>query len=166
MYCLFQRYRTPMRLIIWFVYETPNWNFVPKAIPELVHSGFQSEWNSRFGTKFHSGILKTENELDWKSHLSCSLGRLVNAYLVRSGTSCCVGNLIQPIKSTTQIWVVTRHQYGISAHVSQTSFRGDTSGGVPKCRLFSQVKVHHNFVTFLNRPCTTTRRNFLLWHYM
>ena len=36
--------------------------------------------------------------------------------------SCCVGNLLQPIKSTTQIWVVTRHQYGISALVSQTSF--------------------------------------------
>ena len=29
--------------------------------------------------------------------------------------SSCVGNLIQPIRSTTQIWVVTRHQYGISA---------------------------------------------------
>ena len=27
------------------------------------------------------------------------------------------------------IWVVTRHQYGISALVSQTSFRGETSGG-------------------------------------
>ena len=26
---------------------------------------------------------------------------------------------------TTQIWVVTRHQYGISALVSQTSFRGN-----------------------------------------
>ena len=45
----------------------------------------------------------------------------------------------QPIRSTTQIWVVTRHQYGISALVSQTSFRGKTSGGVPKCRLFSQA---------------------------
>ena len=38
------------------------------------------------------------------------------------------------------IWVVTRHQYGISAHVSQTSFRGETSGGIAKCRLFSQAK--------------------------
>ena len=26
----------------------------------------------------------------------------------------CEGNLIQPIRSTTQIWVVTHHQYGIS----------------------------------------------------
>ena len=53
---------------------------------------------------------------------------------------CCVGNLIQSIRSTTQIWVVTRHQYGISAHVSQMSFRGETRGGIAKCRLFSQAK--------------------------
>ena len=45
-----------------------------------------------------------------------------------SDWSCRVGNLIQPIRSTTQIWVVTRHQYGIPAFVSQTSFRGETSG--------------------------------------
>ena len=50
-----------------------------------------------------------------------------------------VGNLLQAFRSTTQIWVVTRHQYGISALVSQTSFRGETSGGVEKCRLFSQA---------------------------
>ena len=31
---------------------------------------------------------------------------------------------IQPMRSATQIWVLTRHQYGISALVSQTSFRG------------------------------------------
>ena len=29
----------------------------------------------------------------------------------------------RPIKTTTQVWVVTRHQYGISELVSQTSFR-------------------------------------------
>ena len=42
------------------------------------------------------------------------------------------------IRSTNQIWVVTRHQYGISALVS-TSFRRETSGGVSKCRLFSKA---------------------------
>ena len=47
---------------------------------------------------------------------------------------------VRPIRSTTQIWVVTRHQYGISALVSQTSFRGETSGSVAKCRLFSQAR--------------------------
>ena len=52
---------------------------------------------------------------------------------------CRVGNLIQPIRSTTQIWVVTRHQCGISALVSQTSFGRETSGSVAKCRLFSQA---------------------------
>ena len=53
-----------------------------------------------------------------------------------SDWSCRVGNLIQPIRSTTQIWVMTRHQYGISALVSQTLFGGETSGGVAKCRCF------------------------------
>ena len=56
-----------------------------------------------------------------------------------SDWSCRVGNLIQPIRSTTQLWEVTRHQCGISALVSQTSFGGETSGSVAKCRLFSQA---------------------------
>ena len=46
----------------------------------------------------------------------------------------------QPIRSTTQIWVVTCHQYEISALIPKMSFCGDvfkTSGGVVKCRLFS-----------------------------
>ena len=34
---------------------------------------------------------------------------------------------------------MTRHQYGISALVCQTSFGGETSGSVAKCRLFSQA---------------------------
>ena len=41
----------------------------------------------------------------------------------------------RPIRSTIQIWIVTRHQYGISALVSQTSFGGETSDGVVKCGL-------------------------------
>ena len=55
------------------------------------------------------------------------------------GSACRLENLLQPFKSTTQIWVVTCHQYGISALVSQTSFRGETSGGVAKCRLFLRL---------------------------
>ena len=38
-----------------------------------------------------------------------------------------VGNLIQPIRSTTQIWAVTLHQYGISALETQTPFFGETT---------------------------------------
>ena len=56
-----------------------------------------------------------------------------------SDWSCHMGNLIQPIKSTTQIWVVTCHQYGISAFVSQTSFGGQTNGSIAKSQLFSQA---------------------------
>ena len=53
-----------------------------------------------------------------------------------SDWSCRLWNLLQPISSTTQIWVVTCHQYGISALVSETSFRWETVlGGVAKCRL-------------------------------
>ena len=31
------------------------------------------------------------------------------------------------------------YQYGISGRVSQSSFRGETSGSIAKCRLFSQT---------------------------
>ena len=72
---------------------------------------------------------------------------------------------INPILTafTTQIWVVlligwskfsanqrhcldrvvTRHQYGISAHVSQTSFRGEISDSIAKCRRFSQAMTRY-----------------------
>ena len=48
------------------------------------------------------------------------------------------------------------HQYGISALVSQTSFHGETSGGVEKCQLFclfSQVfwRLVENFFHCLSR---------------
>ena len=50
-----------------------------------------------------------------------------------------ISHAARPVRSTTQIWVVTRHQYGISVLVSQTSFGGETSCSVTKCRLFSQA---------------------------
>ena len=42
-----------------------------------------------------------------------------------------------PIRSTTQIRVVTHHQYGISVLVSPTSFCMETSSGIVKRQLFS-----------------------------
>ena len=42
----------------------------------------------------------------------------------------------QPIRSTTQMWVVTHR---ISALVSQRSFGRETGGSVSKCWLFSQA---------------------------
>ena len=45
----------------------------------------------------------------------------------------------RPIRSTTQILVVTRHQYGISALVSQTSLGGETSGRSPNLSCFLRL---------------------------
>ena len=50
-----------------------------------------------------------------------------------------ISHAARPIRSATQIRVLTRHQYGISALVSQTSFGGETSGSVAKGQLFSQA---------------------------
>ena len=46
---------------------------------------------------------------------------------------------IQSEACTSHIWVVTRYQCGISVLLSQTSFRGETSGGVAECRLFLRL---------------------------
>ena len=45
----------------------------------------------------------------------------------------------KPIRSSTQIWVVTHHQHGVSVLISQTSFHGETVSGVADCHLFSQA---------------------------
>ena len=45
----------------------------------------------------------------------------------------------RPIISTTHIWLVARHQYGISAFGPQTSFHGETSGVDGKWQLFSRA---------------------------
>ena len=42
---------------------------------------------------------------------------------------------------------MTHHQCGISALLAKTSFRGETSGGVAKSRLFFQAKGIHEFLT-------------------
>ena len=92
-------------------------------------TGFPAKWRLR--NEHRNSIMMTRRYPDLAS---------------ASDWSCRVGNLIQPIRSTTQIWVVTRHQYGISALVSQTSFGGETSGSIAKCRLFSQATVFQSWV--------------------
>ena len=52
-----------------------------------------------------------------------------------------ISHAVRPIRGSTQFWVVTRHQYGISELVFQTFFRGETSSGVVECRLFSQASL-------------------------
>ena len=50
-----------------------------------------------------------------------------------------ISDAARPIRSNTQNFLLTRHQYGISVLLSQTSFRGETSGEVAKCQLFTQA---------------------------
>jgi len=54
---------------------------------------------------------------------------------LRSASDWLVEANFHPIRSTTQIWVVTCHQCGISALVSQTSFSRENRGGITKCPL-------------------------------
>ena len=76
-------------------------------------TGFPAKWRLR--NEGRNSILMTRHYPDLGS---------------ASDWSCRVGNLIRPIRSTTQIWVVTHYQYGISALVSS----------VAKCRLLSQAR--------------------------
>ena len=71
-----------------------------------------------------------------------------------SDWSCRLVNLIQPIRSATQIWVVALYQYRICTLISQTSFGGETSGSVVKCWLFSQADKQpiQNTTIFLFNP--------------
>ena len=50
-----------------------------------------------------------------------------------------ISHAARRIRSTTHIRVLTRLKYGISALVSQTSVRGETSRSVTRCRLFSRA---------------------------
>ena len=59
-----------------------------------------------------------------------------------------------PTRNTTIIWVVTRHQYGISALVSQTSFCGETKVG---CFLRLEIKQYDKGAVFLSTIERTQR---------
>ena len=50
------------------------------------------------------------------------------------------------------MWVVTRHQYGISAPDPQTSLSGETSGDVEKCQLFYQANTYSIYTAIFVRP--------------
>ena len=53
--------------------------------------------------------------------------------------------------------VVTRDQYGISPLVSPTSLRGETSGGVAQCQLFSQANWQRANILLSNLSLVTKK---------
>ena len=82
-----------------------------------ITTGFPAKWRLR--NERRNSILMTRHHTDLGS-ASDRLNQI--SYAAR------------PIRSTTQTWIVTRHQYGICALVSQTSFGGETSS-ITKCFL-------------------------------
>ena len=85
--------------------------------------------SSRISRRHHWFPAKWLPRNDWKNFILMTLHYpdLSSAF----DSLCFVENVLQPIRITSQIRVVTRHQYGISALVPQTS------GAFRKCRLCS-----------------------------
>ena len=76
-------------------------------------------------------------------------------------------NLLHPIRSTTQIWVVMCHQYAISVLISQTSFHRKTVGVSRNvvCFLRPLLKgLCHKDVTFSGQFCTQVITWYLYPH--
>ena len=70
----------------------------------------------------------------------------------------------QPIRPTSQIWVVKGHQYGIFVLISQTSFRRETSWGLVKWRLFSQAVIRKDGNDYMNAFLTVCMTSILPLH--
>ena len=65
----------------------------------------------------------------------------------------------RPTRSTTENVVVTRHQYGNCELASQTSFLGETSGGVAKSRLFSHATNKQSPNRAVGHTCSHTQEH-------
>ena len=108
---------------------------------------------------FHLNWRLGMDSLDWENSQHFAISPLVslqykysNFYFIlmmchyldlgsASDWSCNKGNLLQPIRSTSQIWEVTGHGYGISVLIPQMSFYCETSGDEATCQLFFQAIV-------------------------
>ena len=58
-----------------------------------------------------------------------------------------ISHAARPIRSTTQIWVVTRDQYGLSMHVSQTHLTGKPVVASPNVGCFLRLDFRPNWTT-------------------
>ena len=109
-------------------------------------TGFPAKWRLRNGRR--NSIL-----------IKCRYPDLGSA----SDRSCRAVNLPQPIRSTTQIWVVIRHQYGISALFSQTSIsRGSQWLGHAMLAVFSGHEFSFNVLINARQLHPSWKRNWTL----
>ena len=101
-----------------------NGNISPGKRPTFhdVTTGFPAKWRLRNERRNSISItchyLNLGSASDWLKQISLAA---------------------RPIISATHIWLVARHQYGISAFGPQTSFHGETSGVDGKGQLFSHA---------------------------
>lgn len=65
-----------------------------------------------------------------------------------SDWSCCRGNLLQQIQSTTNIWVVIIKSYVVSTEFLHLSFNGETSRKIIKYQLLSQANYVATITSF------------------
>ena len=88
--------------------------------------------------KFHTDDPDLDSASNWLKQISLLQDQ--SDALPRSGQcfckSCCERNQLQPIRSTSQIWVVMYHQQGFYAVFPQTSFHRETSG---QCCNFASI---------------------------
>ena len=98
-----------------------------------VTTGFPAKWRLR--NECRNSILMTRHYL--YPDLSSA-----------SDWSCRVGNLLQPIRSTPQIWVVTRHQYGISGPFLRRHFARKPEVGSLNVGCFLRLILERFRVTF------------------
>ena len=85
-------------------------------------TGFPAKWRLR--NERRNSILITRHHPDLGSASDCSSR---------------VGNLIQPIRNTTQIWLVTRYQYGISALFLRRHLAGKPVVASPNVNCFLRL---------------------------
>ena len=106
---------------------------------KYIEIGKQLAWENRRNFATTSVVFPRNNVWEMSAETPYWWRVTTQIWVVLPDLSCRVRNLLQPIRSITQIWVVALHQYGISALISQTLFRAETTGNVAKCRLFSQA---------------------------
>ena len=98
-----------------------QWNLVVEMLNLAILTGWT---NSSLRKQPTFGDVTTGFPAKWNLRNECRNSTLMMHHYPDLGSafdwSCGMGNLIQPITSTSQIWVVMRHQNGISVLVSQT----------------------------------------------
>ena len=148
----FERARNSCARIILMLY-TYLWSWlcmatlVPLPRPRAqIKNNCHKNWLNRKNFSFSSAYIsprttvfppemmsEARNEGRYSILMTCHSPDLGGAF---NWSSCKGTDFLQPIKKTTQIWVVTRHQHGISAVVPQISFQGklmvaSQNGAVP-----------------------------------